>query len=63
MVDFLLISKGELLSLLYGLVLDYANWCLVGNLKVVEYRFPLGVNVNIFRAAEGLHRGYDSVDR
>lgn len=65
-VDFLLISKGELLSLLYGLVLDYANWCLVGNLKAVEYRLPLGVSVNIFGAGEGLlsdHRGYDSVDR
>ena len=51
-VDFLLIFKGEWLGLLCGLVLEYANWCLVGNLKAVEYRLPLGVGVSIPGAEE-----------
>jgi hypothetical protein len=49
-----LLAKGKLYSLLYSLALEYANWCLVGNLKAVKYCLPLGVNVNISGAEESL---------
>jgi hypothetical protein len=68
-VDFLLILKGECSPLLCRLIFRcvlLANCYLAGNLKAVEYRLPLGVEVRIPGEGEKLlsdDRGDDDSDR